>query len=150
MIDNNNSLYKYNLHTLLVVFFFPSQGDYQKTLEYFSKCYTYCQQLNDSAAIQSAQVQYGIALTHYRMEQFTSAIDNVSDKGVMRLVNWKGKRVMPEEEEEEGGGGGKEEEIEQKSLEESDNIKESAEVRGEDDAVDDKDTSIDVDETTVQ
>ena len=68
------------------------QGDYKKTLDYFSKCYTYCQQLNDEEAIQSAQVQYGIAQAHFKMMEFTASIKDQSEGGIFQLVQWKGKR----------------------------------------------------------
>ena len=104
------------------------QGDYKKTLDYFSKCYTYCQQLNDEEAIQSAQVQYGIAQAHFKMMEFTASIKDQSEGGIFQLVQWKGKRETSaggakppktNKEKKGGGGGGDEGKMERKESDRS-------------------------------
>ena len=91
-------------------------------MEYFSKCYTYCQQLNDEEAIQSAQVQYGIAQAHFKMMEFTTSIKDQSEGGIFQLVQWKGKRetsAKPPKTNKEKKGEGDEGKMERKESDRS-------------------------------
>ena len=94
------------------------QGDYDKAVEYFGRCYEICSHLDNADALYSARVQYGIAKGHKFMGGFSALVTNPTTEGIQQLAVWKDARVIAskhsaiegeeEEEEEEEPGSGRE------------------------------------------
>ena len=66
-----------------------TQGDYERSVEFFRRCYELSTQLNDPAALHEARVQYGIARGHQMFKTFSTAITTSSGEGLERLIAWK-------------------------------------------------------------
>ena len=89
------------------------QGDYEKAVQYFGRCYELCTQLNDPEALHAARVQYGIARGHQLFQDYASTISTRPVENLERLIAWKDDRVSVSEKTEEkpeyescGGAGG--------------------------------------------
>lgn len=78
------------------------QGDYEKAVEYFGRCYEICTKLNDPAALHSARVQYGIAKGHQLFQGYSGDIaESIGDIPTLkRLLVWKDDRATPTSEDE--------------------------------------------------
>lgn len=64
-------------------------------MQYFGQCYELCSQLNDTAALHAARVQYGIARGHQLFQGYSSNIIDSSSgaDNLQRLVAWKDDRA---------------------------------------------------------
>lgn len=58
-------------------------------MEYFSRCYKLCVQLNDKTALHSSCVQYGIAKGHHFTNHFSQSISESIVTGIQNIVAWK-------------------------------------------------------------
>ena len=98
------------------------QGDYDKAVEYFGRCYEICSRLDNAAALYSARVQYGIAKGHQFMGDFSALATDQSASSLQKLVVWKDARVVSTSEVEEEGEDGEGRTVEDRegSGEESD------------------------------
>lgn len=78
------------------------QGEYEKSVQYFGQCYELCTQLNDTAALHGARVQYGIARGHQLFQGYSSDIIESSGgaDSLQQLIAWKGDRVTATDKEE--------------------------------------------------
>ena len=78
------------------------QGDYEKAVEYFGRCYEICTKLNDPAALHSARVQYGIAKGHQLLQGYSGDVAESSRDmpTLKRLLVWKDDRATPTSEDE--------------------------------------------------
>ena len=81
------------------------QGDYGKAVEYFGRCYEICLELDDTEALHSARVQYGIAKGHQFMDSVSSSINDPSSDSLQALVDWKDSRAVYGGGEAEDSGG---------------------------------------------
>ena len=68
-------------------------------MEYFGRCYEICSQLDNTEALYSARVQYGIAKSHQFMGEFSSVLTGSvsSSETLQKLVAWKDARITPSE-----------------------------------------------------
>ena len=72
---------------------FPSfQGASVKAVESFGHCYKICSQLEDPAALYAAQVQYGMARAHQRIQKYSTDVTRSCRDGdcLQRMLEWKG------------------------------------------------------------
>ena len=58
-------------------------------MEYFSRCYKLCVELNDKGALHSSRVQYGIAKGHNFTNHFSQSINVSVVTGIQSVVAWK-------------------------------------------------------------
>ena len=75
------------------------QGDFDKAVQYFERCYELSVQMGDPEAITSCRVQYGIAKGNQMLASFSTQIVDQSYKSLEALVAWKGSRVVKEQRE---------------------------------------------------
>lgn len=79
-----------------------TQGEYEKAVQYFGQCYELCTQLNDTAALHAARVQYGMARGHQLFQGYSSNIIDSSSgvESLQQLIAWKDDRITATEKEE--------------------------------------------------
>ena len=58
-------------------------------MEYFSRCYKLCVEMNDKEALHSSRVQYGIAKGHHFTGHFSQSIGDSVVAGLQSIVAWK-------------------------------------------------------------
>jgi len=58
-------------------------------VEFFSRCYKLCVQLNDKGALHSSRVQYGIAKGHHFTHHFSQSVSESVVTGIQSIVAWK-------------------------------------------------------------
>ena len=58
-------------------------------MEYFSRCYKLCVELDDKGALHSSRVQYGIAKGHHFTNHFSQSISHSVVTGIQSVVAWK-------------------------------------------------------------
>lgn len=68
------------------------QGDFEKSVQYFSRCYELCRQLNDPVALHEARVQYGIARGHQLFQEYSGNVAS-GENHLESLIAWKDGRV---------------------------------------------------------
>ena len=75
-------------HEINIVF----QGNYPKSTEFFSKAYNISRSLNQTNAIHSSRVFYGISSAHNMLQGVADHINIASHPCLERLVEWKNNR----------------------------------------------------------
>ena len=63
-------------------------------MEYFGRCYELCLELDDTEALHSARVQFGIAKGHQFMDSVSRSINDPSSESLQALVGWKDCRAV--------------------------------------------------------
>ena len=63
-------------------------------MDYFGRCYEICLELDDTEALHSARVQYGIAKGHQFMDSFSHNVHDPSTESLQALVGWKDTRAV--------------------------------------------------------
>ena len=72
------------------------QGDYDKAVQYFGRCYELSTQMGDQEVITSCRVQYGIAKGNNMLAGFSKLLGDHSHDSLEGLVAWKGSRLLNE------------------------------------------------------
>ena len=72
-------------------------------MEYFSRCYKLCVELNDKEALHSSRVQYGIAKGHHFTNHFSQSISASVVTGIQSVVAWKDVRENLSDDDEDNG-----------------------------------------------
>ncbi len=70
-----------------------TQGNYERAVEYFDRCYKICTELGDTDALHVARAHYGVAKSHQLMGRYTTCVQDT--RTLQELVLWKDTRVQP-------------------------------------------------------
>ncbi len=71
---------------------YNSLGRYDQAVEYFNKAYNISRALNDTEAISSSRVLFGVAVAHKMLGSVSNHVNQCIQPSVERLIEWKDNR----------------------------------------------------------